>query len=356
MIPSIRSSTPERAGVEVHPTWRRCPPRTALAGAVEGRPSPVRRTRPARAEAIPKTSLVRARPASCVQVTGRLVGTRRTTSRSSPPPPRRPGRAPRRAGAGLRRPPRRGEPMLAGRWRHIPRQPRTAGGPTPVIIRVVHIAPWPDADLDDRPRPRRPIPHAFSRARRCRPPRHRRGQPGAPSAAPPSMRSLVTVRGVDDQQCRPRRPADLRAWAATSPLTPIAAATRSRPAAVHVRRVERRAQRRGTRDQAAQCAGAVPTTGAMRRWAASSRLERLPRIGRVAAAPSGPGDIHVVHLGEAVDLGAVGLGDHARRVSRRRRPLSASCGRAFGHQRKRLARRSDAGRGSTACRTPGAVA
>jgi uncharacterized membrane protein HdeD (DUF308 family) len=67
MISSIRSSTPGRAGRGTS-GWRRCPPRTAPCEPKA--PSPVVRTRTARAEAIPEAFLVRAPVRVLVQVTG----------------------------------------------------------------------------------------------------------------------------------------------------------------------------------------------------------------------------------------------------------------------------------------------
>ena len=124
------------------------------------------------------------------------------------------------------------------------------------------------------------------------------------------------------------------ALAATSPLTPTAAAIRRPPVGVDGRRVERRAQRAGAGEDADQAAVGVDGDGERRPRGVERR--RTPSAGRCPAAIGRPGRVHhLADLGEPVDVGAVGLGaDHADRaavVDDDRGPV-----RALGDQRQRL--------------------
>ena len=154
-------------------------------------------------------------------------GSRRTTSRSSPATRRRPAPGRRRGDGALPRRPRRA--CRAGG--PPPTHSRTAlnwGRPTPVIIRVVHIAPGPDADLDDVRARLDQVVHAVGSD-------HVAGHDGnarverAYGGQCLEHPLLVAVGGVDDQAVDLHRRAAASALPATSPLTPIAAAIRSRP-------------------------------------------------------------------------------------------------------------------------------
>ena len=105
------------------------------------------------------------------------------------------------------------------------------GRPTPVIIRVVHIAPGPDADLDDVGAGLDQVADALGGDDVARHDRHLPGRARADRPERVEHLLLVAVRGVDDEARRRPASSSASAFAATSPLMPIAAATRSRPAA-----------------------------------------------------------------------------------------------------------------------------
>ena len=112
-------------GVQEHPPAGDALLEQAPCGPGRTRSSPLVRLATARAEAIPKLSLYGAAVGVDVQVAGRLVGARRTRSRSSPRTRRRPGRARRRAGGALPRRPRRAC-RARGRPPRTRARPRTA--------------------------------------------------------------------------------------------------------------------------------------------------------------------------------------------------------------------------------------
>ena len=294
--------------VEVHPRRTRCPPRRAPCG--PGR-TPTRSTvrlahRAGRGH--PEGLLVGA--AVGVLDAGRRAtrGCRRTTSRSSPARRRRPGRARRRAGGALPRRPRRACPSSRAAAAHSSTA-ENCGRPTPVIIRVVHMAPGPDADLDDVGAGLDQVAGALGGDHVAGHDRHRRvaarGPRAAPRASGPGGRARCRRRGS-----RRRRRAASAALPATSPLTPTAAAIRSRPAASTAGRVERGAQRAGAGEHADQ--PAVVVDDRRERGAAPRRGRRTPPAGRVSAAiVTTSGVITSLDLGEPVDLGAVRLGDDA---------------------------------------------
>ena len=156
------------------------------------------------------------------------------------------------------------------------------GRPTPVIIRVVHIAPGPDADLDDVGAGVDQVADALGGDHVA----GRRPAPAgrAPRTAPQRLDHplLVAVRGVDDEQSTPGVEQLARPWPATSPLMPTAAATRSRPSASTAGLVERGAQRARAGQDADQPAVGVDDRGEP----APGRVEPVEGRPRVDVAPA----------------------------------------------------------------------
>ena len=206
------------------------------------------------------------------------------TSRSSRRTHRRPARARRRAGAGRRRRPRsarRGSRPAAAHSSTA----ENCGRPTPVIIRVVHIAPGPTPTLTmSAPAAARsrtpsavttlPATTGTASARRRRSPRRDRTARSASSIFswwPCAVSTTSTS-----------TPASSSAFAltATSPLMPTAAAVRSRPAVVDGGGVDPGAQRAERGEQAGEPAVGVETE----RDPARRRAPRTPRAARCRAA------------------------------------------------------------------------
>ena len=187
-------------GVEEHPRGRDALLVERLAGPVEERCRSTygwRRRAPRPSRSSPCRGGRRCRRA------GRRAtrGCRRTRSRSSPGRRRRPARARRRAGGALPRRPRRAC-RGCGRPRRTRRTALNCGRPTPVIIRVVHIAPGPTPTL---------MMSAPASTRSCTPSAATTlpatigtfGLDGAHGGQRLEHPFLVTVCGVDDEAVDP---------------------------------------------------------------------------------------------------------------------------------------------------------
>ena len=224
-ISSTRSSTPGPFGVEEHPRGRDALLVEGLAGTVEGAVG--RRTVGDRAgRGHPEALLVGTAVGVDVQVARRLVG------------PGEPG-----ADHHLGRAGGQGERDVA-RVAHSPVGPdvlAVAAGRLDALDDGAELRPadaghhpgrahraGPDADLDDVRARLDEVVHAVGGRRRCR---RRSGPSGRPSARPPSassIRSWCPCAVSTTRQSTPIASSRL-ALPATSPLTPIAAAIRSRP-------------------------------------------------------------------------------------------------------------------------------
>ena len=123
---------------------------------------------------------------------------RRTTTRSSRWTPRRPAPAPRPADAGCRRRPTRGHPSCFAAEAHS-RTAENCGRPTPVIIRVVHIAPGPTPTLTMVAPALEQIAGALRRHHVAGRQRHTQVQRRDRLDRVQRL-DLMSVRGVDDQQ------------------------------------------------------------------------------------------------------------------------------------------------------------
>ena len=219
---------------------------------------------------------------------------------------------------------------LAGGSRRTPGPRRTAAG------RRRSSSGW----CTSRPGPRRP-----SRCRRR--PRSGRGCPRRTTTLPATT-GTVGSSGADRARaprasapggrarCRPRgsrrrRPAARRPCAATSPLTPTAAAIRSRPAGSTAGVVERGAQGAGAGEHADQRRRRRPRPPRAGACAACERVEGRP-AGRMSAEIVTRCRVHhLLDLGEPVDVDAVRLRDDADRaavLAPRRRPGGSAWGAA----------------------------
>ena len=249
----MRSSTPGRVRVEHHPARTRCPPRRA--------PCVRDRTSCRHWSGWPPRAPTPCRSSPCTAVPGnRSAGhratrrCRRTTTRPSPRRHRRQGRARRRGDGALRRRPT-----------HARRAPRplsahsstaeNCGRPTPVIIRVVHIAPGPTPTLRiDAPastRSRTPSAETMLPATTGT-----RGSSLRTASSASIMRSWCPW-AVSSTSVSIPAASSASALAPTSPFTPMAAATRSRP--------WRRGPVRTPSPAVPRCGSGHPRAGRMRR-------------------------------------------------------------------------------------------
>ena len=223
---------------------------------------------------------------------------------------------------------------LAGRRRALEHGARTAAGPTPVIIRVVHIAPGPTPTLtmsapastrSRTPSAETTLPATTGTARV-----ERRGPPRSAS----SIRSwcpwaVSTTRHVDA-----RPPAARSAFAGDVAVDADGGGDPQPPGVVDGRRVERRAQRAGAGQHADQRAVGVDD----RRQpvpAGGEQVEGLARVRRRAGSVSRSVDITWRTWVNRSTPAAVGLGDHADRPA----VLDDDHGavRALAEQRQRVA-------------------
>ncbi len=206
------------------------------------------------------------------------------------------------------------------------------GLPTPVIIRVVHIAPGPTPTLtmSAPARTRSVTPSGGDHVAR-RDGHPQAGRPDRPQRADHPL--LVAVRGVHDQDVDPGLAPAAVALAATSPLMPMAAPTRSVPAAsmagwYSVARSAPVLVRMPVSDPVAS------TTGASRCLPSCSRPNAFSgsMLGRQREQVGGH---DLAELGEPVHPQAVGLGHHPGRapvLDDHHRAV-----RALGQQAERLA-------------------
>ena len=138
----MRSSTPGRAGSRYMRPVEMPSSNSARRAASIGASSLDVRLHHGAGRGHPEALLVGAAVGVAVQVAGRLVGAGEPGADHHVGWRRRPGRGRRRAGGARRRRPTRGG-RACGPRRRTRRTAENCGRPTPVIIRVVHMAPGP---------------------------------------------------------------------------------------------------------------------------------------------------------------------------------------------------------------------
>ena len=211
--------------VQPHPRRRDALLEQRLAGAVERRCRP-RSGRPPRVWTPCRSSPCTAGPRGRASGRPATRTYRRTRSRSSRWTPPRPARGPRRGGDGRRRLAHMWAPSRLAAAAHSTTA-ENCGRPTPVISRVVHMAPGPTPTLTIDAAGGDQVAGAL------------RGYHVAGGDRQPEVErrhrldrvehlELMAVRGVDTSRSTPAS-ARPRALAPTSPLMPTAAAMRSWP-------------------------------------------------------------------------------------------------------------------------------
>ena len=201
------------------------------------------------------------------------------------------------------------------------------GRPTPVIIRVVHIAPGPTPTLTiDAPALiRSRVPSADTTLPAAS------GSPRSSEDTALIASSILTwwPCAVSTTSRSTPASASARAFAPTSPLMPTAAAIAQPAARVDGGRVDAGADRAG----AGQHAGQRAVGFGHHRHVDRRVFEQVEDLARIGADRRGDevGDRDVAHPGEAVHADAVGLGDQADRACPRRPPprrRARACGSA----------------------------